>query len=48
MYGITNSYKEAEMLKSNADVKGYTGSFIVAYKEGVRIPVTEALKYVSE
>ena len=48
MYGITNSYKEAEILKKNADVKGYTGSFIVAYKEGVRIPLTEALKYVSE
>lgn len=48
MYGITNSYNEAKMLKSNADVKGYTSSFIVAYKEGVRIPLTEALKYVSE
>ena len=48
MYGITNSYKEAEMLKSNADMKGYTGSFIVAYKDGVRIPVTEALKSISE
>jgi len=48
MYGITNSYKEAEILKKNADVKGYTGSFIVAYKEGVRILLTEALKYVSE
>ena len=48
MYGITNSYKEAELLKSNANIKGYTSSFIVAYKEGVRIPLTEALKYVSE
>ena len=48
MYGVTNSYKEAEMLKSEADIKGYTSSYIVAYKEGVRIPLTEALKYVSE
>ncbi|MGB5666496.1 MAG: N-acetylmuramoyl-L-alanine amidase [Maribacter sp.] len=48
MYGITDSYKEAEMLKSNADIKGYTSSYIVAYKEGTRIPVPEALKYVSE
>ena len=48
MYGITNSYKEAEMLKSNADLKGYNSSYIVAYKEGVRIPLTKALKYVSE
>jgi N-acetylmuramoyl-L-alanine amidase len=48
MYGVTNSYKEAEILKSEADIKGYTSSFIVAYKAGVRIPLTEALKYVSE
>ncbi len=46
MYGITNSYEEAKMLKSNADLKGYTTSYIVAYKEGVRIPISEALKYV--
>ena len=48
MYGITNSYKEAELLKSNADVKGYTGSYIVAYKDGVRIPLTDTLKSISE
>ena len=48
MYGQTNSYKQAKLLKSNADLKGYTTSFIVAYKEGVRIPVNEAVKYVSE
>jgi N-acetylmuramoyl-L-alanine amidase len=48
MYGITNSYKEAKMLKSNADLKGYTTSYIVAYKDRERIPVAEALKYVSE
>ncbi len=48
MYGITNSYEEAKMLKSNADLKGYVTSYIVAYKDRERIPVTEALKYVSE
>lgn len=48
MYGKTNSYEQAKMLKSNADLKGYTTSFIVAYKEGVRIPVKEAMKYISE
>ncbi len=48
MYGITNSYEEAKMLKANADVKGYTSSYIVAYREGVRIPMTEALKYATE
>lgn len=48
MYGDTNSFREAKMLKSNADIKGYPSSYIVAYKDGVRIPVAEALKYVSE
>ena len=48
MYGMTSSYSEAKMLKANADVKGFSGAYIVAYKEGERIPVTEALKYVSE
>jgi N-acetylmuramoyl-L-alanine amidase len=48
MYGSTSSYKEAELLKSNADVKGYTSSYIVAYKEGERVPLKDALKYVSE
>lgn len=48
LYGSTNSYEEAEMLKSNADLKGYSTSFIVAYKDGKRISVPEALKYVSE
>ncbi|MEA1787400.1 N-acetylmuramoyl-L-alanine amidase [Arenibacter sp. GZD96] len=48
MYGNTSSYTEAKLLKTNADAKGYTTSYIVAYKDGVRIPLQEALKYVSE
>ncbi|WP_238719098.1 N-acetylmuramoyl-L-alanine amidase family protein [Pelagihabitans pacificus] len=48
MYGGTTSFEEAELLKANADVKGYTTSFIVAYKDGERIPVPEARKYVSD
>ena len=48
LYGNTNSYKTAKMLKSNADIKGYPSSYIVAYKDGERISVQEALKYVSE
>ena len=48
MYGRTNSYNQAKLLKSNADMKGYTTSFIVAYKDGVRIPVQEAMKYATE
>lgn len=48
MYGNTSSYKQAKLLKSNADLKGYTTSFIVAYKDGIRIPVQEAVKYSGE
>ncbi len=47
-YGSTDSYKVAQMLKSNADLKGYTSSFIVAYKDGVRISIEEAMKYVKD
>ena len=46
MYGNTNSYLKAKLLKSNADAKGYTTSYIVAYKNGKRIPLKEALKTV--
>ncbi|MDL5514472.1 N-acetylmuramoyl-L-alanine amidase [Arenibacter sp. M-2] len=48
MYGNTDSHFQATLLKSNADAKGYNTSYIVAYKDGVRISETEALKYVSE
>jgi len=48
MYGKTNSYSQAKLYKANADAKGYVTSYIVAYKDGKRIPVPEALKYVSE
>ncbi len=47
-YGNTKSYLKAKLLKSNAEAKGYTTAFIVAYKDGSRIPIEEALKYVSE
>lgn len=48
MYGNTDSHFQATLLKSNADAKGYTTSYIVAYKDGERISETEALKYLSE
>ncbi|WP_291866370.1 N-acetylmuramoyl-L-alanine amidase [Maribacter sp.] len=48
MYGSTESYQQVKLMKNNADLKGYTSSFIVAYKDGARIPLTEALKYVSK
>lgn len=48
MYGSTDSYAQAKLLKSNADAKGYPSSYIVAYKDGVRIPTPVAIKLVSE
>ncbi len=48
MYGETRSHREAEMMKSNAAAKGYKTAYLVAYKEGIRIPIGEALKEVSE
>ena len=44
VYGSTRSLREAKMLKSNADLKGYKTSYIVAYRNGERIPFKESLK----
>lgn len=44
MYGNASTFSAAEKLKKNADAKGYTTSYIVAYKNGVRVPITAALK----
>ena len=43
LYGETDSYKVARQLKSEADTKGYTTSYIVAYRDGQRIDLKEAL-----
>lgn len=48
VYGKTPSYQEAQRLKRGADASGYTSSYIVAYKNGERIPVPQALKYLSK
>lgn len=48
MYGSTNEFVKARLLKKVADAKGFGTSFLVAYKDGVRIDVAEARKYVSE
>ena len=45
MYGKTSSYEQVKLFKANADAKGYTTSYIVAYKDGERIGVKEALAY---
>lgn len=44
MYGNASNYEAAKRLKNDADAKGYTTSYIVAYKNGVRVPITNALK----
>ncbi|WP_299116732.1 N-acetylmuramoyl-L-alanine amidase [uncultured Winogradskyella sp.] len=43
-YGATSDYNQAKFLEETAKSKGYTSCFIVAYKNGKRIPVEEALK----
>ena len=48
MYGKTSSYEQVKLFKVNADAKGYTTSYIVAYKDGERIGVKEALAYQKE
>ena len=42
-YGATNSYDEAKQLLVTAKEKGYTSAFVVAFKEGKKITVQEAL-----
>lgn len=44
MYGNTSSIQEAKRLKAQAVAKGYTTAYIVAYKNGKRIPVWQALQ----
>ena len=46
LYGNVSVYKQAELLQRNAALKGYKTAFIVAYKDGERIPVPEAVKYL--
>lgn len=43
-YGNTSDFNEAKVLKDNAKAKGYSTCFIVAYKNGIKIPIEEALK----
>ena len=47
VYGSTQSLREAKMLKSNADMKGYPTSFIVVYRSGERISFKESQSYIS-
>ena len=47
LYGSTTSYGQAKVLQAGAIKKGYTQAYIVAYKDGERIPVDKAVKYLS-
>jgi len=42
--GQTSDYNMAKQLQNKAKLNGYSGAFIVAYKGGKKISVTEALK----
>jgi N-acetylmuramoyl-L-alanine amidase len=44
MYGDTSSYEEARRLLSEAKAKGYTSAFVIAFKNGKKVSVQEALK----
>ncbi len=43
-YGATSSYSQIQKLHQNAINRGYTESYLVAFKEGKKITVNEALK----
>lgn len=44
MYGETTSYDEAKRLLSEAKAKGFTSAFVIAFKNGRKVSVQEALK----
>ncbi|MES2411938.1 MAG: N-acetylmuramoyl-L-alanine amidase [Bacteroidota bacterium] len=44
MYGETTNYEEAKRLLSEAKAKGYTSAFLIAFKNGKKVSVQEALK----
>lgn len=44
MYGSTDSYEDAHRLLGDAKAKGYTSAFVIAFKDGKKISVKEALE----
>ena len=44
MYGSTTSYEEAKELLKTAKTKGYGSAFLVAFKNGEKVSIQEALK----
>ncbi|MGR7814188.1 N-acetylmuramoyl-L-alanine amidase family protein [Lacinutrix undariae] len=43
-FGSTSDYNEVKQLQAKAKTKGYTTCFIIAYKDGNKISVSDALK----
>jgi N-acetylmuramoyl-L-alanine amidase len=43
-YGNTVNYDEAKRLLAEAKAKGYTSAFVIAFKNGKKVSVQEALK----
>ena len=43
-YGATSNYNLTKDLEDEVKRKGYTSSFVVAFKDGKKISLTEALK----
>ena len=44
LYGETRSHREAEMMQSKAARKGFSSAYIVAYRDGARISLADAIK----
>lgn len=44
MYGETTSYEEAKRLLAEAKGKGYSSAFVIAFKNGKKVSVQEALR----
>ena len=42
-YGQTKQYKTAERLKQKAIKAGYENAFLVAFKDGVKINISDAI-----
>jgi N-acetylmuramoyl-L-alanine amidase len=43
MYGQTGDYEEARRLQAEAKSKGYAQAFVIAFRDGKKISVREAL-----
>ena len=47
-YGETSDFNKIKSQKDKAKSKGYSSCFIVAFKNGIKIPLNEALKTTSD